>query len=35
MFKALNRNKNGKLSVEEFYDVYAVCDLKWKVSVYF
>ncbi|XP_060581859.1 two pore channel protein 1-like [Ruditapes philippinarum] len=30
MFKALNTKKNGKLSLEEFYEIYDFCDLKWK-----
>lgn len=33
MFKALNTNKNGKLSMEEFYYIFDRCDLKWKVKV--
>ncbi|XP_052214317.1 two pore channel protein 1-like isoform X2 [Dreissena polymorpha] len=30
MFKALNTQKNGKLSLEEFYNIYNICDLAWK-----
>ena len=32
MFKALNTDKTGKLSLEEFYNIYDVCDLDWKVG---
>ena len=31
MFKALNIEKTGKLSLEEFYNIYNVTDLDWKV----
>ena len=32
MFKALNTEKTGKLTLEEFYKIYDVTDLDWKVS---
>lgn len=31
MFKALNTQKTGKLTLEEFYQIYDVTDLDWKV----
>ncbi|XP_052230503.1 two pore calcium channel protein 1-like isoform X2 [Dreissena polymorpha] len=30
MFKALNKQKNGKLSLQEFYKIFNICDLAWK-----
>lgn len=30
MFKALNTSRSGKLSLDEFYEIFEVCDLKWK-----
>ncbi|KAL4223541.1 Two pore calcium channel protein 1 [Mactra antiquata] len=32
MFKALNTSQNGKLSLDEFYEIFEVCDLKWKAK---
>ena len=33
MFKALNTEKTGKLTLDEFYNMYDVTDLDWKVSI--
>ena len=32
MFKALNTEKTGKLTLDEFYNMYDVTDLDWKVT---